>query len=366
MKQLTWEIRHGDALDELRKMPDESVQCVVTSPPYWGLRDYGVDGQLGLERSPAEYLEKMVTVFAEVRRVLRSDGTLWLNMGDAYNAGTSKSRVASTLEGSHGYLADPHIKRRVHAYGLKPKDLIGMPWRLAFALQEDGWWLRQDNIWHKTNPMPESVTDRTTKAHEYVFLLAKSRRYYYDAMAIAEPSSPDTHARAARGRSDHHRYADGGPGNQTIAKGAPSIDRVPGVNPKAKVPTGWDISDGGHRERTGRYPKSKQNASFAAVVVDPVAFRNKRSVWTLSTEPFKGPHYATFPTKLVIPCILAGCPLGGLVLDPFSGAGTTVLVALRLGRRGVGIELNPKDVSLSRQRIVADAPLLNGQTGCRP
>lgn len=328
---MNWEIRQGDALERLREMADESVHCVVTSPPYYGLRDYGVAGQIGLEKSPEEYIARMVEVFREVRRVLRGDGTLWMNMGDSYASSEGKRKVGdkvgdkqSTNGGSMG------VPSR-GGNGFKPKDLMGMPWRLALAMQADGWYLRCDIIWHKPSPMPESVTDRPTKAHEYIFLMSKSQNYYYDAEAIKEPVAGGAHAR----------------GN--------------GVNPKAKVPTGWDTGKGGHTALTGRY-KNKQNESFSGAVAELVTSRNKRSVWTVASEGFSDVHFATFPPKLIEPCILAGCPEGGLVLDPFSGAGTTVMTALRLGRNGVGIELSEEYCEMSRRRIVDDAPLFNSLT----
>ena len=383
----------GDALEELRKMPTESVQCVVTSPPYWGLRDYGVPGQLGLEPTPEAYVERMVGIFREVRRVLRTDGTCWVNMGDSYAVGTSADRQSGKGDCASWTTRNSAVRRDA---GLKPKDLVGMPWRLAFALQADGWWLRSDIVWSKPNPMPESVTDRPTKAHEYVFLLTKASRYFYDADAVREAAEdrlqpdPKTKTKQAHGTAWHdNRYAPG--------------------------PSGY-----GHNP----------------------AGRNLRSVWTIPTHAFPEAHFATFPPRLVEPCVKAGtsekgcCPecgagwvrvvaraltapgvTGGatpydghrpdgltlrsggfgdgsamttgwrpgcscrsraadgtltnaeldgglepvpsLVLDPFAGAGTTGLVARRLGRRFVGIELNPEYADMARRRIYEDAPLFN-------
>ncbi len=323
----------ADVLDGLSQLPDESVHCVVTSPPYWDLRDYGTDGQIGLEATPEEYVERMVAVFREVHRVLRSDGTLWLNMGDSYMSGSrgnggsgSKSPLQRRNRGSYFRRSSRYTPPRC---ALPAKNLIGMPWRLAFALQADGWWLRADIIWVKPCPMPESVKDRPTKAHEYVFLLSKSARYCYDAKAIREPVTGNAHARGD------------------------------GVNPKARVPSGWDTGPGNHKARRGRYPRSKQNESFSGAVNELVSDRNKRSVWTIASEPFPDAHFATFPIKLVEPCVLAGCPEGGVVLDPFCGSGTTGVVALRADRRFVGIELNEQYVEMARRRIGEDAPLLN-------
>jgi len=296
------------------------------------LRDYGVPGQLGLEPTPEEYVAKMVTVFREVKRVLRDDGTLWLNLGDSY-AGSGKG-PAGNLGTTHNERWLEHKHSAIVPNGLKPKDLVGIPWRVAFALQADGWYLRSDIIWHKPNPMPESVTDRPTKAHEYIFLMSKRERYYYDGESIKETASPDTHARYARGRSDHHKWADGGPGNQTIAKSFEHM-RKPGVNPKAAM----------------NIAGSKQNESFSNAVKDIVENRNKRTVWTVATHPYPEAHFATFPPELIKPCIKAGCPEQGIVLDPFMGSGTTAEVCCNHGRQYIGIELNPEYIVLAQDRI---------------
>lgn len=299
-------IHQGDCLEILRTLPDESVHCCVTSPPYWGLRDYGVDGQLGLEKSPEEYVARMVDVFREVRRVLRADGTLWLNIGDSY-AGP-KGNTAMTggkTDADRGIAMYGNIQ---NAWG-KPKDLVGIPWRLAFALQSDGWYLRQDIIWHKPNPMPESVRDRCTKAHEYVFLMSKSARYYWDAGAVKEESS-DPEGSAKRYRS------------------------------------AFFVGD---KHESGGY--SSNGATHTGGIKSFDGTRNRRSVWTVATQPCKEAHFAVMPQKLVEPCILAGCPEGGTVLDPFFGAGTVGLVATKLGRKYVGIELNPAYIAIARKRI---------------
>jgi len=303
-------IIRGDALAELRKLPDESVNCCVTSPPYWGLRDYGVKGQLGLEKTPEEYVAHPVEVFREVRRVLRKDGTLWLNLGDTYN-NCDKWGGGGANTGKHTKAPDGTVEswkavRRKWAKidGLKTKDLVGIPWRVAFALQADGWWLRQDIIWAKPNPMPESVRDRCTKAHEYIFLLSKSSSYFYDAEAVRE--------------ENQDKY-NGQRGTTESRKKLQSAMR--------------DFSD---KEEMDRY--STQG-------------RNKRSVWTIATKPFPEAHFATFPPEIPELCIRAGCPKGGVVLDPFFGAGTTGLVALRLGREFIGIELNHVYCGIARKRI---------------
>jgi DNA modification methylase len=309
---MTVRILHGDCRQVLATLPDASVHCCVTSPPYFGLRDYGVDGQIGLEQTPQAFVDELVQVFREVRRVLRSDGTLWLNLGDSYaNSGASGPQGKTGDRASRTYTAEAlGSGRNGLPAGLKPKDLIGIPWRVAFALQADGWWLRQDIIWHKPNPMPESVRDRCTKAHEYLFLLAKSERYYFDAEAIAEVS-----ARAGE-----------------VAGGAKySSDAA-------------DANIGGKHTA----------ATLAGAVGDT---RNKRSVWTVPTQPYAEAHFATFPPALIEPCIKAGCPEGGTVLDPFGGAGTTGLVVDGLQRNAVLIELNPAYIDIARRRIQGDAPL---------
>lgn len=305
----------GDCIERLREMDAGIVHTCVTSPPYFGLRDYGHDGQIGLEPTPDAFVAKLVEVFREVRRVLRDDGTVWLNLGDSY-ANTGKSGGGSQgkrWETAGGRTDDCAGTFKYAPPGFKPKDLMGIPWRVAFALQADGWYLRSDIIWHKPNPMPESITDRPTKAHEYVFLLAKSERYYYDAAAIAEEAV--------------------GPagGNVKPTKGAES--------PLMRTRTGLHAAQ----------ERARQAGGFTT--------RNKRTVWSVTTQPYDGAHFATFPPALVEPCILAGCPEGGTVLDPFSGAGTTGLVADRLQRNAVLIELNPDYAQMAEQRIRGDAPL---------
>ena len=299
-----WRIIQGDVIDGLRSLPDGCAQTCVTSPPYWGLRDYGVAGQIGLEPTPAEYLAKMVEVFREVRRVLRDDGTAWVNMGDGYAHGGGSGAQGSTSQrqGRSNVEAQEDRSERRVPDGLKPKDLIGMPWRLAFALQADGWYLRSDIIWSKPNPMPESVTDRPTKAHEYIFLLAKSARYYFDAEAVKEAAE---YAGENGARPQTTRVTDG-------------------------------ISCPDFLTNPSRYYPSS---------------RNIRTVWTVATQAYPEAHFATYPEKLIEPCILAGCPKGGLVLDPFTGSGTTAVVALRHGRRFVGCELSAEYVRLAEKRI---------------
>lgn len=398
-----WSIIVGDCLQSLRDLPDCSVHCCVTSPPYWGLRDYGHEGQLGLEATPELYVANMVEVFREVRRVLRDDGTLWLNLGDSYaahpgqrketdeagpkqrsNRGSTKtpSRSGRDCDPKRGRAAHGQPLRFASASSLKPKDLVGIPWMTAFGLRADGWYLRQEIIWHKPNPMPESVLDRCTKAHEQIFLLTKSPRYFYDAEAIKEAST-----------SDH-----------------------PAGNKRHKGAAAYSAGDEKHRTK----------ANLVALAGVEWSTRNKRSVWTVTTKPFKGAHFATFPPDLIEPCIKAGtsergcCPDCGspwtriierervatrpgadtktegteaaehgnrdpqrhctttattgwqagckcgrepipcLVLDPFNGAGTTGLVARRLGQRYLGFEINPEYAAMASERIRDDMPLMNG------
>lgn len=367
-----WRVICADALEGLRSLEDESVQCVVTSPPYWGLRDYGtaeweggdpgcdhrhdtkhqsqggptsarqgrsnleaqrnenfrnicpkcgakrVDKQLGLEPTPNEYVTRLVEIFREVRRVLRDDGTMWLVIGDTFatGAGSVGDHPGGGKQGKN-WKGEGTPPNRMPIPGLKPKDLCMIPARVALALQADGWWIRMDNVWAKPNPMIESVTDRPTKAHEFVFLLSKRRRYYYNAKAIAEPVVYGDHPR------------EGCPGPDVQAPGQ-------------KVQKGIT-----RRRRSGNKEE------------DPWVTRNKRSVWTVQTEPYPGAHFATYPTKLVEPCVLAGSMERSVVLDPFCGSGTTGVVALRHGRNFIGIDLNPEYCEMARRRIEQDAPLFN-------
>jgi len=328
-------ILQGDCHDVLKTLPDASVHCCVTSPPYWGLRDYGVEGQLGLESTPQEYVEKMVNVFREVRRVLRDDGTLWLNLGDSY---ANDTKWGGSTGGKHvTALHDTNVGRGKRYTGLKAKDLVGIPWRVAFALQADGWYLRQDIIWHKPNPMPESVRDRCTKSHEYLFLLAKSERYYFNSEAIQEPFAEATLPRAGRAQESLAR-ADGVPGQSPHSLHEPRSYRGS---------TFTNGKTGAIKPTVGQGERVEANG------------RNKRSVWTVATKPFKEAHFATFPPALIEPCILAGCPEGGTVLDPFGGAGTTGLVADRCQRDAILIELNPDYASMAERRIKGDCQMFS-------
>jgi DNA modification methylase len=308
---MKYQILIGDVLEMLATLPDESVQCVVTSPPYWGLRDYGVDGQVGLESTLSEYLEKMVAVFGEVRRVLRNDGVVWLNMGDSYasfrDGKHGKQSIAGSERSQPQSGAGNRLASSFRETSIKSKDLIGQPWRLAFALQADAWYLRSDIIWAKPNPMPESVTDRPTKSHEHIFLLTKSAKYYYDCDAVRQPNSPATKKRAQYNWCSENTKAS-------------NYQEMNGLN------------------RNEEYP------------INPNG-RNLRDVWTIPTQPYPEAHFATFPEEIPKRCILAGSKSGDTIFDPFSGSGTTGLVAVKLGRKYIGIELNPEYAEMSIRRI---------------
>lgn len=314
----------GDAFEKLKTLDSESVQTCVTSPPFWGLRDYGVSGQIGLEKDPNDYVSKLVEVFREVRRVLKPDGTLWLNLGDSYATGAGQGFIPGNGGQDNRWKRDKNKNiqpNRLKIEGLKKKDLIGIPWRVAFALQADGWFLRQDIIWSKPNPMPESVRDRCTKAHEYIFLLSRSSHYFFDYKAIREVAKCGHRGSSFNSDSD-------------IA-----TKRRLGQKPRPSQKKGSFNSKGealdGH-------------APFRAIV----EYRNKRSVWSVSTKPFRGAHFATFPPDLIEPCILAGSRIGDKVLDPFMGAGTTWLVSERLGREFIGVEINPDYARISEKRMI--------------
>ena len=490
----TWDIRHGDAIDQLRLMDAQSVHCVVTSPPYWGLRDYSVAGAYGLEPTLEEYIERMVEVFREVSRVLRSDGTCWLNLGDSYSASPGQ-RGSRGARGEDPKFGDRNGRingpNRPRMSGLKPKDIVGVPWLVAFALQADGWWFRSDIVWHKPNPMPESVRDRPTRAHEFLFLLAQSgaptywthgdgpgsrtkpkadyryvhretgeevmdppdgwvedrspwrrlnlwrgHHYFYDAEAIREPLAESSIARISQ---PSFWDQEGGPKDHRNGVNPNRSARQSLENLARRTPAGWNVNHD-ESDRKGRYPQKKDKQRGHSRRHDGFNDRwdemskeaqqamgaNKRDVWTIATQSYTGDHFATFPEKLVEPCIRAGTsergvcaqcgapwercvestghvnqresahvpnncptktdstgwaptkrPTGGwqptcacdadvvpaTILDPFCGSGTTGVVALRQGRSFLGIELNPEYVQLGRQRIFEDAPLLNGQHG---
>lgn len=329
----------GDCRTALPTLDAGSAQTVVTSPPYFGLRDYGTPGQLGLEPTPGQLVAELVAVFRHVRRVLANDGVVWLNVGDSYASSMREGRVTAGQSGKHGYMDAPRNQARVDldAARLKPKDLIGFPWMLAFALRDDGWYLRSDVIWAKPNPMPESVRDRPTRAHEYVFLLSKCERYFYDADAVRTPAKPDP-----RGPGLQSGYS---PPGQSPHRGG----LKPGVKHRTDKQGGQSRRHDGFNDRWDAMSKAEQQAMGA----------NLRSVWTIAPERYPGSQFATFPTALVEPCILAGSRPGDLVLDPFSGSGRTGIAALRLGRRYIGIEINARYAEDSKANIEGDAPLFN-------
>ena len=307
------ELYCGDAAQVLQTIPRRSVQMCVTSPPYYGLRDYEKDGQIGREATPKEYISRLTEVFTEVRRVLRSDGTLWLNISDTYaGKGNQGGYVdAKNPKGRNGQAVALNYK----VEGCKPKDMIGIPWMLAFSLRDSGWYLRNDIIWMKENPMPESVKDRCARCYEHIFLFSKSRKYFFDYRAISEPIAPGTASRLKRGVKGSNKYG----------------EPIPG---KVKQQT---------------INLCREHGEITDDMINPL--RNKRDVWIINTVPFKGGHYAAYPPKLVETCLLAGCPKDGVVLDPFMGSGTTGMVAKQLDRHYVGIELNPEYKELAEARI---------------
>lgn len=395
---MTVRILTGDCRDVLKTLPDASVQCCVTSPPYYGLRDYGVAGQIGLERSMHDFIAAMVEVFREVRRVLRDDGTLWLNLGDSYTGSASTGGLGKET----AYTGKRFLPSKGGS-GLKPKDLMLIPERVALALQDDGWYIRSRIIWHKLSAMPESVTDRPTKAHEHIWLLSKSERYFYDKEAASEPVTQDERRPTFRGGA----YVN----NATFENGEGGKSTVTG-NVRVKVPSGWDTKPGshgtihregrtqepeyatvgiGHNERERKAVpngavkrsgnKERKPAIARGVPVDDGgrtvgavagsvpwegAMRNWRDVWPIGPEPFKEAHFATFPTEIPRRAILAGSRPGDTILDPFGGAGTTGLVADRLQRDAVLIELNPTYADMARKRIHGDAPLFAEVERCDP
>ena len=331
----------GDALETLRTLPDGVVNCVVTSPPYYGLRDYGVAGQFGLEQSTREYIGKLVDLFREIRRVLKVNGTAWVNLGDSYNNwGTDSLRRAdsSGIGLTTEFAKEYSRKDKRPTDGLNRKSLMMIPARVAIALQDDGWILRSEIVWHKPNPMPESVTDRPTKAHEMIYLLSKSPRYFYDIDAVREPHAPSSLPRALRGVSEGNKWNNGAPGST-----AHSISQ-PRPNTRKEHPEYSGSAGTGFKGHSGVY------AEDGSLLINP-AGRNSRTVWTIPTAAVKEAHFATYPPELVRRCILAGCPVDGVVLDPFMGSGTTALVARQLNRRYVGIELNPAYVEIAEKRL---------------
>ena len=321
-------IINGNSLEVLKSLPDNSIDCCVTSPPYYALRDYGCDGQIGLEETPEKYIESLCDVFSEVRRVLAPQGTLWLNIGDSYNG----NKVGNTDVVKNKKVSESNDFHKKLLGGAKPKDLIGIPWMLAFALRSQGWYLRQDIIWQKPNPMPESVTDRCTKSHEYIFLLSKSQKYYFDYESIMEPCADQSRTNYACG-------------NRTNGINKDRNDNDFGERSKNWKPRTKNCQYDGQKPNSFHLSRENGEPDKEYYV------RNKRDVWTINTKPCKEAHFATYPFELIKPCILAGCPEDGIVLDPFMGSGTTAIVARSLNRNYLGVELNPEYIKIAHKRL---------------
>ena len=321
-------IINGNSLEVLKSLPDNSIDCCVTSPPYYALRDYGCDGQIGLEETPEKYIESLCDVFSEVRRVLTPEGTLWLNIGDSYNG----NKVGNTEVVKNKKVSESNDFRKKLWGGAKPKDLIGIPWMLAFALRSQGWYLRQDIIWHKPNPMPESVTDRCTKSHEYIFLMSKSQKYYFDYEAIQEPCADQSRTNYACG-------------NRTNGINKDRNDNDFGERSKNWKPRTKNCQYDGQKPNSFHLSRENGEPDKEYYV------RNKRDVWSVNVKPCSEAHFATYPFELIKPCILAGCPENGIVLDPFMGSGTTAIVARSLNRNYLGVELNPEYIKIAHKRL---------------
>ena len=321
-------IINGNSLEVLKSLPDNSIDCCVTSPPYYALRDYGCDGQIGLEETPEKYIESLCDVFSEVRRVLTPEGTLWLNIGDSYNG----NKVGNTEVAKNKKVSESNDFHKKLWGGAKPKDLIGIPWMLAFALRSQGWYLRQDIIWHKPNPMPESVTDRCTKSHEYIFLMSKSQKYYFDYEAIQEPCADQSRTNYACG-------------NRTNGINKDRNDNDFGERSKNWKPRTKNCQYDGQKPNSFHLSRENGEPDKEYYV------RNKRDVWSVNVKPCSEAHFATYPFELIKPCILAGCPENGIVLDPFMGSGTTAIVARSLNRNYLGVELNPEYIKIAHKRL---------------
>ena len=321
-------IINGNSLEVLKSLPDNSIDCCVTSPPYYALRDYGCDGQIGLEETPEKYIERLCEVFSEVRRVLTPEGTLWLNIGDSYNG----NKVGNIEVVKNKKVSESNDFHKKLCGGAKPKDLIGIPWMLAFALRSQGWYLRQDIIWHKPNPMPESVTDRCTKSHEYIFLMSKSQKYYFDYEAIQEPCADQSRTNYACG-------------NRTNGINKDRNDNDFGERSKNWKPRTKNCQYDGQKPNSFHLSRENGEPDKEYYV------RNKRDVWSVNVKPCSEAHFATYPFELIKPCILAGCPENGIVLDPFMGSGTTAIVARSLNRNYLGVELNPEYIKIAHKRL---------------
>lgn len=360
-----------NCLDTMARMPDNSIDCCVTSPPYYGLRDYGVDGQIGLEKTPEEYINKITEIFSEVKRTLKPEGTLWLNLGDSYVGSTLETKskrdnspiAKGTISSQENRSGRGKRTKEMLKNKLKPKDLIGIPWMVAFALRADGWYLRQDIIWSKPNPMPESVKDRCTKSHEYIFLLTKSKKYYYDAEAIKEdaiwadgPNAPDKiKSPYGQGFTRQNYSTPTGWDNELGPHG--TIHRNGRTNKKSKRKGpqtfgGKKARDGQDNEGDPRnMGRTDKNSQWGKVWDSDIPTRNKRSVWNVATTPYKEAHFAVFPEMLIVDCIKAGCPEGGIVYDPFAGSGTTAKMSHLLKRNWIGSELNKDYVDIANKRL---------------
>ena len=321
-------IINGNSLEVLKSLPDNSIDCCVTSPPYYALRDYGCDGQIGLEETPEKYIESLCDVFSEVRRVLTPEGTLWLNIGDSYNG----NKVGNTEVVKNKKVSESNDFHKKLWSGAKPKDLIGIPWMPAFSLRSQGWYLRQDIIWHKPNPMPESVTDRCTKSHEYIFLMSKSQKYYFDYEAIQEPCADQSRTNYACG-------------NRTNGINKDRNDNDFGERSKNWKPRTKNCQYDGQKPNSFHLSRENGEPDKEYYV------RNKRDVWSVNVKPCSEAHFATYPFELIKPCILAGCPENGIVLDPFMGSGTTAIVARSLNRNYLGVELNPEYIKIAHRRL---------------
>ena len=321
-------IINGNSLEVLKSLPDNSIDCCVTSPPYYALRDYGCDGQIGLEETPEKYIESLCDVFSEVRRVLTPEGTLWLNIGDSYNG----NKVGNIEVVKNKKVSESNDFHKKLCGGAKPKDLIGIPWMLAFALRSQGWYLRQDIIWQKPNPMPESVTDRCTKSHEYIFLMSKSQKYYFDYEAIQEPCADQSRTNYACG-------------NRTNGINKDRNDNDFGERSKNWKPRTKNCQYDGQKPNSFHLSRENGEPDKEYYV------RNKRDVWSVNVKPCSEAHFATYPFELIKPCILAGCPENGIVLDPFMGSGTTAIVARSLNRNYLGVELNPEYIKIAHKRL---------------
>lgn len=358
-------IINGDSLEILKTLPDESIDCCVTSPPYYGLRDYGHKNQIGLEETPQLFVEKMVSLFSQVRRILKPSGTLWLNIGDSYASGPrnrTETQAVSKSKLNGGLKSQCQILRQINkiSEGLKPKDLIGIPWLVAFALRADGWYLRQDIIWHKPNPMPESVADRCTKSHEYIFLFSKSRKYFFDQDSIKTPLRDASLVRLNQDL-DNQKGSERIPGKTNNAMKAVIKGHSIGGNGKYTssddkrhrtksgknwAPKLYEHRGDGDKKLTGHSGNMGKDGNLIGN-----GFANKKSVWSVTTKAFSEAHFATFPEELIVDCLKAGCPDKGIILDPFMGAGTTALVARKLNRNFIGIELNPDYIKIAEERL---------------